>query len=380
MAFAAFGIITPVLSVVLSVFMAGLALGSWAAGRFVGAWVARTGRSAALLYAGAELAIGAGAFAVPACFAAGQRLLLAAGQSNSVAYLALSALVLAVSILPWCVAMGATFPLMMAYVREQAARDPSSFSYLYLANVLGAMCGTLVTAVVLVELLGFCRSLLVAAAGNAGVALAALWLGMRSRAPSPPPAAGSRPPAEGRAAPEAGVAAILFSTGFCAMALEVVWTRAFTHVLHTQVYSFAAVVFTYLAATFFGSVLYRRGLRSGRGIPLGSLLAFLAVAALLPVIVNDTRYINTFWPDWRSTGSQLVVLASICPLCAGLGYLTPRLVDSYSRGDPLLAGRAYAINVIGCILGPLVACYGLLPWLGSATSRSCSRCRSCCCR
>ena len=32
MAFAAFGIITPVLSVVISVFMLGLALGSWAGG------------------------------------------------------------------------------------------------------------------------------------------------------------------------------------------------------------------------------------------------------------------------------------------------------------------------------------------------------------
>ena len=47
---------------------------------------------------------------------------------------------------------------------------------------------------------------------------------------------------------------ILFSTGFTAMAMEVVWTRAFTPVLKTQVYSFALIVFTYLGATFFGSL------------------------------------------------------------------------------------------------------------------------------
>ena len=35
MAFASFGIITPVLSVVLSVFMLGLAVGSWAGGRWI---------------------------------------------------------------------------------------------------------------------------------------------------------------------------------------------------------------------------------------------------------------------------------------------------------------------------------------------------------
>src|ERR1039458_3573047 len=46
LAFASFGIITPVLSVVISVFMLGLSLGSWAGGRSIGALVRRTGLSA----------------------------------------------------------------------------------------------------------------------------------------------------------------------------------------------------------------------------------------------------------------------------------------------------------------------------------------------
>ena len=45
-AFAAFGIITPVLSVVLSVFMLGLALGSAAGGRWIPALTRKTGLSA----------------------------------------------------------------------------------------------------------------------------------------------------------------------------------------------------------------------------------------------------------------------------------------------------------------------------------------------
>ena len=118
MAFASFGIITPVLSVVISVFMLGLALGAWAGGRFVAALVRITGLSAAVFYAAAEMMIGLGAFAVPRLFSAGENFLLAAGQSNSSNYLFLSAMVLAVSILPWCFFMGATFPFMMAYVRE----------------------------------------------------------------------------------------------------------------------------------------------------------------------------------------------------------------------------------------------------------------------
>ena len=77
MAFASFGIITPVLSVVLSVFMLGLALGSWGGGRFIAAFAKRTGLSAINFYAFAELLIGLGAFAVPKLFAVGEGLLLA---------------------------------------------------------------------------------------------------------------------------------------------------------------------------------------------------------------------------------------------------------------------------------------------------------------
>ena len=39
------------------------------------------------------------------------------------------------------------------------------------------------------------------------------------------------------------------------------------------------------------------------------------------------------------------------------------LVDTYSSGDPERAGKAYAMNVAGCLAGPLVAGFGLLPFL-----------------
>src|SRR5580658_1297252 len=39
------------------------------------------------------------------------------------------------------------------------------------------------------------------------------------------------------------------------------------------------------------------------------------------------------------------------------------LVDRWSGGDPAKAGKAYAVNVIGCILGPLLAGFVLLPWM-----------------
>jgi spermidine synthase len=374
LAFASFGIITPVLSVVISVFMLGLSLGSWAGGRGVGALVKRTGFSAAMFYALAEFVIGVGAFAVPRLFGLGEHFLLAMGEAGSLRYLISSALVLALAILPWCVFMGATFPLMMAYVREQEPRNSESFSYLYLANVLGAMSGTLLTAYVLVEALGFQHTLWVAAVGNFIIAGISVWLGMgqsqvqspKSKVQSPEPASSIQYPASSFPRPPSPhfVEWLLFSTGFTAMAMEVVWIRAFGPVLKTQVYSFALVVVAYLGATFLGSLLYRYHLRRAMARPTAELVALLCAAAFLPILANDPRLVKANWQWDADPTSVAVLLASICPFCAILGYLTPRLIDDYAAGDPAGAGKAYAVNVLGCILGPLFASYILLPRIG----------------
>jgi spermidine synthase len=368
LAFASFGIITPVLSVVLSVFMLGLAVGSWAGGRWIPALVKKSGLSAAFFYAGAELVIGLGAFAVPKLFSVGEHLLLASGETDSFRYLLLSALMLAASILPWCVCMGATFPFMMAFIRERDSRDAESFSFLYLANVLGAMSGTFTAAVVWIELWGFHHTLWMAAAGNFTIAFISVCLGWEQQQ-----SAGGKTdaPVSTTNATAARVGTIsggmikwiLFSTGFMAMAMEVVWTRAFIPVLKTQVYSFAMIVFTYLGATFVGSWMYRRDLRKDAPMATGKLIAALALTAFMPVLVNDSRLVAANWLGSIDTFSAIILLASICPVCALLGYMTPSLIDEYAAGQPAKAGRAYAINVLGCILGPLFACYILLPHL-----------------
>jgi spermidine synthase len=51
-----------------------------------------------------------------------------------------------------------------------------------------------------------------------------------------------------------------------------------------------------------------------------------------------------------------------------LGYLTPKQIDEFSGGNPNIIGSAYAINLLGCIIGPLVASYLLLPVIGSRLS------------
>lgn len=359
LAYAFFGINTPVLSVVLSVFMTGLALGSWWGGR----WVSRQGERSqpALflrLYGLAELGIGLGAFLVPALFSAGEKLLLPLGAMDSTGYLFFSALVILISLLPWCFCMGATFPLMMAYLSRGRKASESSFSLLYTANVLGALAGTIVTALALIEVLGFRSTLALAAGLNFSLTLGSFVLSGRNLTPGlpNPPLTAARERAAGKI--YLSTLPLLFLTGFCSMALEVVWTRAFTIILKTQVYSFAALLGTYLFSTYLGSLLYRRHLRKGKPCSPHNLLGLAFASACLTAAINDPRIHN----------SVAGVLGSIAPLCACLGYLTPQLIDRFSLGRPREAGRAYAVNVLGCILGPLAASYLFLPWWGAKDS------------
>lgn len=373
LAFAAFGAITPVLSVVISVFMAGLAIGSWAGGR----WIEGRGRArlpAIGCYGLAELGIGIGGLSVPAIFAAGERILLAFGSMESMPYLAASAGILAVSMLPWCVCMGATFPFMMAHIRSVAPAQRHGFSFLYLANVIGGMLGVLLTAAVLIEWLGLRRCLGVAAAGNFAVALLAFLLAVRPRRGTLPTADPGVAAAAPAGAGDRWTLGLLFTTGFTSMALEVVWTRLFTPVLYTTIYAFASLLAVYLCTTWIGSLLYRKHVAGGRAAAPALLLGGLAATVLLPLFANDPRlaiflagvargFHLAVAPTVQSA-SVVMVLVSIAPFCLLLGYLLPQLVDAFSSGAPRAAGRAYALNIAGCILGPLVAAYLLLPWLG----------------
>lgn len=359
-AFAAFGVITPVISLVVSVFMLGLGLGSWVGGHWIGR-VTRTLRvTPVFVYGMVELIIGAGAFAVPRLFRLGAHLLLNSGDMDSTSYLLLSAIIITISMLPWCTCMGATFPCMMAYFKELDPEHRSSFSFLYLGNVIGAIAGVISTGAFLVEVFGLSGTLTVAAALNGLISATSITLGFRGRDNSQ--RTDTIPVELQRPAPGATVdpgwlilaPSILVTTGFSSMAMEVVWTRAFTPVTRTTIYAFVLLLATYLMGTAYGSLKYRRHLLENRTISPRNLLAFLAIAAFLPLFVNDPRLSPT----------PIHVIFSLLPLCAGLGYLTPSLIDSCSQGSPERAGKLYALNIIGSIVGPLLAGYILLPFVG----------------
>ena len=71
----------------------------------------------------------------------------------------------------------------------------------------------------------------------------------------------------------------------------------------------------------------------------------------------------------------LRVVFGVLPVSCAIGFLTPMLVDRWSSGDADRAGKAYAINVVGCLLGPLFASFVLLPHIGERVALAAFRFR-----
>jgi spermidine synthase len=360
---AKFGVTTALVSILLSVFMAGLGAGSWFAGRWVRRYGDRIKFSPLRLYAACELLIGISALLVPIELTWGSRLLERISGSATVSsgsFYLLSAGWLAVTMIPWCACMGATIPLAMFAIqggaRHQAQR---SFSFLYISNVFGAVAGACL-APLLVEIYGFHGTLRSCAilnfiifAGALGLSLVSQWRGTESVVATPP----APPPVRTRS--DQSVLLLLFTTGLATMAAEVVWIRLYTYFVGPFVYSFAEILAAYLLATFCGSQVYRYWSRRVASRESRLLWVSLAFFGLLPLLTADPRI---------EMQSDLRIFLGVFPFSAVIGFLTPLLVDRWSEGDPDRAGRAYAVNVIGCIIGPLLAGFILLPLLGEHKS------------
>lgn len=361
---AQFGVTTAMVSIVLSVFMAGLGAGSWIAGILARRYGAPSGIPLLRFYALTEFLIGCSALLVPVELLWGRRLLgTITGQAtlpSDASYL-LSGVIAALVIIPWCACMGATIPVAMAAIQQDARYKTSrSFSFLYLSNVLGAVAGAVVT-LFLIEVWGFHGALHVGAVSNGILAAFAFALTLRHTL-SPTPVVRATEPTMAKTSQnrKRGVLILLFLTGLATMGMEVIWIRIYSPYIGPLVYSFAFILSSYLLATFAGSSVYRYMSRSHE--PKAG-LAWISLAFLgaLPMITADPR-IHFLHP------SPLRVFLGIIAFSGVIGFLTPMLVDRWSAGDPDLAGRAYAINIVGCILGPLVAGFVLLPLFGEHLS------------
>src|SRR5215510_1528927 len=164
-------------TVVLAVFMGGLALGN----RLFGARADKAPRPLAI-YGYVELAIGLYAFFFNWFYKVADTVFISLG-TDRLEHRALVLLlkgVLSVGLLLGpTILMGGTLPLLAAWLQQQSNDAGRWSARFYSINSLGAVCGAGVAGFYLVQALGMIASLQLTAMGNVLIALAAVGLARR---------------------------------------------------------------------------------------------------------------------------------------------------------------------------------------------------------
>lgn len=375
-----FGTTLEATSAVLAVFMGGLALGAWLAGK-------RTDglKNALKAYAWIELSVGLLAAAATFVMISLPGLLpgllpdgggFAAGAARGLIRVAVSALVL----LPPTILMGATLPLLTRYLSSSLADAGGKLSKLYALNTLGAVTGVLASGFVLIGHIGEINSALAAAALNIFIALRLLACGPEpAPALEPEPARPQTPP--GNRALYPGLALVLGLSGFAALGLEVLWARILVLTIGNSVYAFSAMLGMYLAGIALGSLYAGRG--HARVSPLLTLAKIQAAASALAL-----AGFVAFWLIGRSTldakylyspltqASDILSLFGwsgliIMPVTLLMGFFFPVAVEEGIKASGKIGGAVgalYGANTLGTILGSLVTGFALIPLLGTKFS------------
>ena len=371
-------------ALVTGIFMCGLGLGSWLAGRWADARFARGPALPLRAYGACELAIAAWALAlVPAipwlatlaaeasAYSAGERGWLFLGRAGSLVRYGFAALAL----LPVTLAMGATLTLLIRHrVREDVAGAGWQVAALYAVNTAGAALGCLLTDTLLVPALGLFATQLVAVALNVGAGAGAFLLARRS-APAPFPAAA--PVARRLDGTVAWAGATLALGGFAAMALQIVWFRFLISLYGPYRPVFSLLLTIILVGIWLGSLgaglLVRLGVNVTRSYALALTGFGLYAAGALVFAPADSaaRYqalleaTGGAWPLYRAVLGGALGMVGVPALLSGAAYpLANALVQKRADTVGGRAGALYLSNTLGSVLGSLVGGFVLLPRLG----------------
>jgi spermidine synthase len=361
----------------LSAFFLGLSVGARVFGRRAAGL-----RNPLRTYALLELGIAASAllyFLVLSAYYALYGPLFAVFGDNRPVFVAVK-LVLAMGVLfPPSFFMGGTWPVLTQHLVRRPDELGGTGSLLYAVNTVGGAAGAFSAGFFLPRLLGFDAAYLFAVGISTLVFAAAYALGasavpaFRSEGAGRPVAAGQ----DGGARPFESrlVGSVAFLSGFVTLSLEVLWTRMFAQVLQNSVYSFSAILVTFLVSLGVGAVLAHY-LSRGRGRPLVTLSLLLVLSA---VAVALTPYVFEYLTGGLSylvagsgwTGYVGAVFATSAAVmfvpAVLLGSVFPytlRLVQSGRVSPGWAVGRIASLNAVGAIVGPLVAGFVLLDLFG----------------
>jgi len=324
------------------------------------------------IYALVEAGIGLYALLFPWIFGLAQKLSLVGPTGTGTAFafdIGLSALLLG----PPTVLMGGTIPILTLSLAGSVDRATRVHAWVYGSNTAGAFAGALAGGFVLIPVLGL-DSVMSAMACLNLVAAAGFWQLDRHHRELAPDLSSSP---LGQTVPRLGAwATVALLAGFAMMTLQTILNRIGGLAFGSSQFTFAMVVAVFVLCIALGSLAVSAFDRIPRGFVVGS--QWLLVFLLFPlyVVMGDAPYWAhvirvIFRPiELAFFGYQIAIFTGLLLLLAvpiGIsGALLPLLFHELRREVRDLgsvAGRLYAWNTIGSLLGALVGGYVLFFWL-----------------
>lgn len=369
-----FGATSYAVSTVLAIFFLGLAIGSWLGGR-----VADRSDRTLFLYGVFEILIAAWAvlflLTIGSAESAVVGLLRGVAQWRPAGIGIRAALATVMLIVPVSL-MGATLPLLARFAVASGGRTGWRVGALYGWNTLGAVAGCALTGFYLLPTFGYSGATWIGAAGNATVGLLAIAL---SRVTSPAALSSAKVVEPERVDRTVKMVIGAFAvSGFCALALEVFWTRLLAVAFVGTTYAFTTMLAAILSGIGIGSLAAAPIADRVRHpvLVLGLVQASIGAACLwtmsifaeLPANLIEWQS-NSGW-DWEGV-MRATVIASFLTLFLPtflFGAAFPLVVRSVTRNKAGIGGsvgRAYAANTIGGVIGAVAAGYALLPFAGT---------------
>jgi predicted membrane-bound spermidine synthase len=350
-------------SLVLSSFMAGLALGNGSM-----AWLGARVRRPLRAYAALETVVAITGLGISTLLPSETVLLVPltrfAGDMWWLINLIRFVAAFAVLVVP-AAAMGATLPVLTGALTRADARFGYVLGWLYGWNTLGAVAGVVFAEVVLVDRVGVTGTAWTAGLLNLSAAGAALWLSRREHEriadAAPLVARAGAGPAPRR------LLACAFLAGGALLALEVIWFRFLSMYVLTTTLAVSVMLAAVLAAIGLGGltaswwIARRPGAATyGPAIALAAGCGVIASYAAFQALTGGAQI-----GEWRR------VLWFACALTCPASFLSGvlfTLIGAAVEREVGVATRAAAwltlANTAGAMCGPLVAAFVLLPALG----------------
>ena len=283
-------------------------------------------------------------------------------------------------------AMGLTLPVIIEDPLLRETEFGRAIGFLYGSNTLGAMLGAVLGEAYLIGAFGLYGTSLAAAAAVCIAAAIALAVARFGAARYVAGFKGADPPAHSKFPlsfdasyrPPWRLLFVSFGTGLIFLALEVIWFRFLRLYVASSPTAFAIMLAIVLAGIGVGSLVAGAVFGSSRrsNQVLAILLLAAAILVLLSYLLFPGQLIRTptgvFDLRWWQIAVLCVALMFPVALLSGIVFPIIAAEVQASVGDRMNStGLATLLNTTGAAIGPLVASFVLLPTLGYQTSLIC---------